>query len=164
MTGQIQRLCRQRARRQAQRRHGSSARGPIGAAAACGDKRARRLSPAAADRPRGGSARRPRGCSAPWSSTWRAPGISSPPCRPLPHSSTGSRSSAAAHAYRRPVAMSGRLGRTLAEHHAAEGGVGRVLRREDGSDMTTDSQRTILTPQVGAVTTTWPPGQVIWDR
>ena len=44
----------------------------------------------------------------------------------------------------RAVPMSGRLCRALAEHHAMEGGVGRVLRREDGSDMTTDSQRTIL--------------------
>ncbi|WP_293250357.1 tyrosine-type recombinase/integrase [Nannocystis sp.] len=42
----------------------------------------------------------------------------------------------------RAVPMSGRLCRALAEHHAMEGG--RVLRREDGSDMTTDSQRTIL--------------------
>ena len=44
----------------------------------------------------------------------------------------------------RAVPMSGRLSRALAEHHAGEGGVGRVLRRGDGSDMTTDSQRTIL--------------------
>jgi len=44
----------------------------------------------------------------------------------------------------RAVPMSGRLCRVLVEHHATEGGMGRVLRREDGSDMTTDSQRTIL--------------------
>ena len=31
-------------------------------------------------------------------------GVASPPCRPLPRSLTGSRSSAAAHAYRRPAA------------------------------------------------------------
>jgi len=45
----------------------------------------------------------------------------------------------------RNVPMSGRLHRALAQHHAAEGGSrGRVLKREDGSDMTTDSQRTVL--------------------
>ncbi len=45
----------------------------------------------------------------------------------------------------RNVPMSGRLHRALAQHHAAEGGIrGRVLKREDGSDMTTDSQRTVL--------------------
>lgn len=44
----------------------------------------------------------------------------------------------------RTVPMSGRLLRALTQHQTAEGGVGRVLRRGDGSDMTTDSQRSIL--------------------
>jgi len=44
----------------------------------------------------------------------------------------------------RAVPMSGRLCRALTQLKALEGGVGRVLRREDGSDMTTDSQRTVL--------------------
>lgn len=44
----------------------------------------------------------------------------------------------------RTVPMSGRLHRALVRHQAAEGSTGRVLRRDDGSDMTTDSQRTVL--------------------
>mgnify|MGYP000110709495 FL=1 len=44
----------------------------------------------------------------------------------------------------RKVPMSLRLYNALVRHHAREGGEGRVLRREDGSDMTTDSQRSWL--------------------
>jgi integrase len=44
----------------------------------------------------------------------------------------------------RHVPMSRRLRDALARLRPVEGGVGRVLRREDGSDMTTDSQRTVL--------------------
>ena len=36
--------------------------------------------------------------------------------------------------------MSGRLQRALLQHRAVEGGLGRVLRREDGSDINTNSE------------------------